>query len=69
MQSEILNVLRGEAQESRWLAGVATDQLKGAEYALTMGDLEDAAAAIRRATASLRMIAHSQTAIINRTDR
>ena len=69
MESAILSIARGEAQESRWLAGVATDQLKGAQYALAMGDLDDAASAIRRATTALGMIANSQTAILKRTDR
>jgi hypothetical protein len=69
MESAILNITRGEAQESRWLAGIATDQLKGAQDAMLAGDLDDAAAAIRRAVTALGMIANSQTAILKRTDR
>jgi len=54
----------GDAQEARWLAGVATSQVAIAQETMLAGDLDDAASAMRRAAVAMRMVAETMANII-----
>jgi hypothetical protein len=69
LRAAVADSIVGEAQDARWIASTAANQLTSARYEMLAGDLDDADAAMRRAEMAMRMIADSMAAIIRTANR